>query len=291
MHVLGIIGGSGLYDIPGLKDVEEVEISTPYGRPSDAIVQGRLGDTKLLFLPRHGRGHRFAPHEINYRANICALHGLGATHLLSISAVGSMKEHIAPGHLVVVDQFLDWTKRRVSTFFEGGIVGHVPFADPTSGDLSRAAGEAVQRAGGTVHRGGTYVCIDGPQFSTRAESAMFRSFGVSVIGMTAMPEAKLAREAGLAFALLALVTDYDCWHESEATVSVDAVLATVRSNVGLARRCVAELASSLHTLPPWDRTRDIRSAVMTDPTVIPSDAGAALSWLLPPSSTVATRTT
>ncbi|HEY6462448.1 MAG TPA: MTAP family purine nucleoside phosphorylase, partial [Polyangiaceae bacterium] len=182
--VLGVIGGSGLYEIDGLTNVEEVTVDTPFGAPSDAVVRGRLGDTTLLFLPRHGRGHRIAPHEIPFRANVCALKKLGARQLVSISAVGSMREAIAPGDFVVADQVIDLTKRRVSTFFEEGIVGHVGFADPVCPALSEALAAGAERAGAKVHRKGTYVCIEGPQFSTRAESLLYRSWGVSVVGMT-----------------------------------------------------------------------------------------------------------
>src|SRR5271165_2770827 len=229
--VLGIIGGSGLYEIEGLSSVEHVTVETPYGPPSDTVVRGKLGDATLLFLPRHGRGHRIAPHEIPFRANVCALKKLGATHLVSVSAVGSMKEEIAPGDFVVVDQLIDLTKRRVSTFFEEGVVAHVGFADPVCHLLSDALAQAAARAEARVHQDGVYVCIEGPQFSTRAESNLYRSWGVSVIGMTALPEAKLAREAELPYALCALATDYDCWHESEADVSVEAVLAVMKTNV------------------------------------------------------------
>src|SRR5579859_4151550 len=244
-HVLAVIGGSGLYEIEGLSGVEEVRVETPFGPPSDAIVRGRLTDTTLLFLPRHGRGHRIPPHEIDARANICALKKLGATHLVSISAVGSMKDGIAPGDFVVVDQFIDLTKGRTSSFFGAGLVGHVGFADPVCADLSEALARAAERGGARIHQGGTYVCIEGPQFSTRAESRLYRSWGVSVIGMTAMPEAKLAREAELPYALLALATDYDCWHEAEEDVSVEAVLAVLQKNVARARRVVGELAPVL----------------------------------------------
>src|SRR5580704_16426403 len=235
-RVLGVIGGSGLYEIEGLVGGEEVVVDTPFGPPSDTVVRGRLGDTTLLFLPRHGRGHRVAPHEIPFRANVCAMKKLGATHLVSISAVGSMREAIAPGDFVVVDQLIDLTKRRPSTFFEDGLVGHVGLADPVCPALAGALADGATRAGARVHRGGTYVCIEGPQFSTRAESRLYRSWGVAVIGMTALPEAKLAREAELPYALLALATDYDCWHESEEDVTVEAVLATMRENVKHARR-------------------------------------------------------
>src|SRR5690349_16636886 len=208
-RVLGVIGGSGLYEMGGLTDIEEMDVETPFGAPTDRIVRGRLGDVELLFLPRHGRGHRHPPHLINYRANVCAMKRLGATHLVSLSAVGSMKETIEPGHVVVVDQYLDMTKRRTSTFFDEGIVAHVAFADPVCPALASAAAIAARRAGAVAHEGGTYVCIEGPQFSTRAESHLYRSFGVSVIGMTAMPEAKLAREAELPYATVAFATDFD----------------------------------------------------------------------------------
>ena len=279
-RALGVIGGSGLYEIEGLTGVEEVRVETPYGPPSDVVVRGRLGDTTLLFLPRHGRGHRIAPHEIPFRANVCALKKLGATHLVSISAVGSMKETIAPGDFVIVDQLVDLTKRRVSTFFEGGIVGHVGFADPVCPALSEALVKAATVAGARVHAGGTYVCIEGPQFSTRAESLIYRSWGVSVIGMTALPEAKLAREAELPYALLALATDYDCWHESEEDVSVEAVLAVMGKNVATARRAVAELARTLPDPAPSPASRALASAIMTARDRIAPDALARLEWLV-----------
>jgi 5'-methylthioadenosine phosphorylase len=279
-NVLAVIGGSGLYDIDGLTQVEEVHVETPFGQPSDAVVRGRLGQTTMLFLPRHGRGHRVAPHEINSRANICAIKKLGATHLLSVSAVGSMKEDIAPGDFVVVDQFVDLTKRRAATFFDEGLVAHVGFADPVCEHLAEVLVGAGERAGARVHRSGTYVCIEGPQFSTRAESQLYRSWGVSVIGMTAMPEAKLAREAELPFALLALATDYDCWHESEEDVDVAAVVRVLQRNVSTARRVIAELA---HVLPDPAKSRAhsaLASAFMTRPDNIPPATMARLRWLV-----------
>jgi 5'-methylthioadenosine phosphorylase len=279
-HILAIIGGSGLYEVDGLTDVEELHVDTPFGPPSDAIVRGRLRGTTLLFLPRHGRGHRIPPHRIDFRANVCAMKKLGATHLVSISAVGSMKETILPGDFVVVDQFIDLTRRRVSTFFEDGIVAHVGFADPVCADLAGALADASERVGSRVHRGGTYVCIDGPQFSTRAESLLYRSWDVSVIGMTAMPEAKLAREAELPFALLALATDYDCWHVSESDVSVEAVLAVLGANVSAARRTVAELAQAL---PDPLRSRAngaLASSLMTARDRISPATLAQLDWLI-----------
>jgi 5'-methylthioadenosine phosphorylase len=279
-YVLGVIGGSGLYEIEGLTHVERVHVDTPFGVPSDAIVRGRLGDTTLLFLPRHGRGHRIAPHEIPFRANVCAMKKLGATHLLSISAVGSMKEAIAPGHFVVVDQYIDLTRRRVSTFFEEGVVAHVGFADPVCPQLSASAAAAAERAGARVHRGGTYVCIEGPQFSTRAESLLYRSWGVAVIGMTAMPEAKLAREAELPFAMLALATDYDCWHESEEDVTVEAVIAVLHRNVATARATVSELAGALPDPTKSRASGVLEGALMTSRERIPATTFARLEWLI-----------
>jgi 5'-methylthioadenosine phosphorylase len=280
-YVLGVLGGSGLYEMEGLRNVKERAIDTPFGPPSDAIVEGELGETKLLFLPRHGRGHRVPPHQINFRANICALKLAGATHLVSISAVGSMKEEIVPGNFVVVDQYIDLTKRRITTFFEDGIAAHVPMADPTCEHLAHALAEGAKRVhAGHVHEGGTYVCIDGPQFSTRAESLVYRSWGVSVIGMTAMPEAKLAREAELPFATLALATDYDCWHESEEDVTVEAVIAVMQKNVATARKTIAELAKNLPD-PTKSRAHGVlRGAVMTAPNLIPPHTKEKLSWLL-----------
>jgi 5'-methylthioadenosine phosphorylase len=279
-NVLAVIGGSGLYDIPGLTDVKEARVETPFGPPSDAIVEGRLGDTRLLFLPRHGRGHRIAPHRIDSRANVCALKKLGATHLVAISAVGSMRDDIAPGDFVVVDQFIDLTKGRASTFFDDGLVGHVGFADPVCADLAGALASAAERTGARVHRGGTYVCIEGPQFSTRAESRLYRSWGVSVIGMTAMPEAKLAREAELPYALLALSTDYDCWHESEADVTLEAVLAVLGDNVAKARRTVGELAPSLPDPSKSRAAGALSAALMTARERIPPATIARLDWLV-----------
>ncbi|HEX3769700.1 MAG TPA: S-methyl-5'-thioadenosine phosphorylase [Polyangiaceae bacterium] len=279
-YVLGVIGGSGLYDIPGLTDVRETPVETPFGPPSDVVVEGRLGATRLLFLPRHGRGHRIPPHRIDSRANVCALKTLGATHLVSISAVGSMREDIPPGDFVVVDQFIDLTKRRVSTFFEDGIVGHVGFADPICEDLSRALASAAERSGARVHRGGTYVCIEGPQFSTRAESLLYRSWGVSVIGMTAMPEAKLAREAELPYALLALSTDYDCWHESEEDVTVDAVLKVMGENVAKARLAIAELAQTLPDPTKSCAAGALGAAIMTARDRITPEVRSRLDWLM-----------
>jgi 5'-methylthioadenosine phosphorylase len=283
---LAVIGGSGLYDIEGLTGTTTLTVDTPFGPPSDSIVKGQLGATTLLFLPRHGRGHRIPPHAINYRANICALRMAGATHLLTVSAVGSMKEHIVPGDLVVADQFIDLTKRRPSTFFDEGLVGHVSFADPVCAELARTLADAAERAmlstgvARTVHRGGTYVCIEGPQFSTRAESALYRSWGVDVIGMTAMPEAKLAREAELPYAVLALATDYDCWHATAEPVTVEAVVATLGANVALARRTIAEACAKLPDAQKSNAAGALKNAVMTSPESISPEARKRLAWLV-----------
>jgi 5'-methylthioadenosine phosphorylase len=281
-YTLGVLGGSGLYEMEGLRDVSELAVDTPFGKPSDVLVKGTLADgTTLLFLPRHGRGHQTPPHQINYRANVCALKTSGATHLVSVSAVGSMKEEIEPGHLVVPDQFIDLTKKRVTTFFEDGVAGHVPFADPVCGLLAKALGDAGEATGTRVHRGGTYVCMEGPQFSTRAESRLYRSWGVSVIGMTSMPEAKLAREAELPFATLALATDYDCWHETHDDVTVEVVVATMKKNVSVAKRAIALLASALPDPTKSIAHRAARGAVMTAAAAVSAEARARLGWLLP----------
>lgn len=284
-NVLAVIGGSGLYSVDDMTDIEEVHVDTPFGAPSDAVICGRLRESgaPMMFLPRHGRGHRLSPTHINYRANICALKKLGATHVLSVSAVGSMKEEIAPGDLVVVDQFIDLTKRRVSSFLEDGIVGHVAFADPVCGILANATYEAAKATGARAHKGGTYVCIEGPQFSTRAESLVYRSWGVSVIGMTNMPEAKLAREAELPYATLALSTDYDCWHHSEEAVTVEMVIATLTKNVRFAREVAKRLAANLPDVSNSIAKGALQNAVMTAPEKIPHETRERLAWLLSPS--------
>jgi 5'-methylthioadenosine phosphorylase len=243
---LGVIGGSGLYDIDDLEDVTALDVATPFGPPSETITAGWIGDVRLLFLPRHGRGHRLSPSEVPYRANIHALRQLGADGVLSISAVGSMREDIEPGHVVVPDQLIDRTRSgRPSTFFEGGLVAHVQLADPYCPGLRHGIAEAARAAGADVHNGGTLLVMEGPAFSTRAESLLYRSWGVDVIGMTALPEAKLAREAELCYATLALATDYDCWHATEEDVTVEAVLAVLRRNTALARRVLRGLVDRL----------------------------------------------
>jgi 5'-methylthioadenosine phosphorylase len=247
---IGIFGGSGLYELAGIEDVRETPVSTPFGEPSAPPIVGRFAGRTVIFIPRHGRGHRLLPSEVNYRANVCALKQLGATQVISVSAVGSMKEEIRPGDFVLVDQFVDRTHRRASTFFGDGCVGHVAFADPVCPELSpmvAAGARAAVANGHTVHIGGAYLCIEGPQFSTRAESNIYRSFGVSVIGMTGATEAKLCREAELCFSLVALATDYDCWHPEEASVTAGAVLEVMKANVAAAQEILQRALPSLPT--------------------------------------------
>lgn len=263
-EILGVIGGSGLYEMEGLKNVREVLVKTPFGDPSDVVVVGQLGATTLAFLPRHGRGHRIPPTEINYRANIWALKKIGVTRILSVSAVGSMKESIRPGDIVVVDQFYDLTKRRVSTFFGDGVVAHIPFADPVCPCLFDLAHASAKKVVKRVHKGGTYLCMEGPQFSTRAESRIHRKWGVDVIGMTNMPEAKLAREAEICYATIALATDYDCWHESEEDVSIEAILGIVRSNVENSKRIIREVVSRLPGKVPCACGDALKFGIVTD---------------------------
>jgi len=276
MKTVGVIGGSGLYEMEGLERVDEIFLETPYGNPSDVIISGHLGDTRLLFVPRHGRGHNYLPHEVPYRANIWALKELGADWCISLSAVGSLREEIVPGHVVLIDQFIDRTKGRPSSFFGDGVAGHVAFGEPISPVLQEILVGAARDAGATLHVGGTYVCMEGPAFSTRAESELYRSWGASVIGMTNLPEAKLAREAEIAYATVALATDYDCWHPGHDDVSVDAVIATLKKNVALAKKIVALAASRIpEELDPLVDGAS-RFAVMTAPDQIPAHRREAL---------------
>ncbi len=268
----------------GLTEVERVRVDTPFGVPSDDYVVGRLGDAKLIFLPRHGRGHRFLPSEINFRANLHGLKQLGAQWVLSVSAVGSLRAEIAPGHIVLPDQFIDRTKARESSFFGDGVVAHVAFGDPVCGALlahiANGAKAAVDELGTELHVGGTHVVMEGPAFSTRAESNLYRSWGAHIIGMTNLPEAKLAREAELCYAVIALATDYDCWHESEADVTVETVVATLRRNVELAKRIIVNCAA----LIPAERScacgHALDHAVMTAPEAIPPSTRNRLALLL-----------
>jgi 5'-methylthioadenosine phosphorylase len=269
VNTVGVIGGSGLYDMPGLQDVERVRLTTPFGDPSDEFVCGTLAGMRLVFLPRHGRGHRILPSEVNFRANIFGMKSLGAEWIVAVASVGSLRDEIAPGHLVVPDQLIDRTVQRASTFFGNGIVAHIPFADPFCPVVGAARIEAARRVGATVHPRGTYVCMEGPQFSTRAESLWYRQWGAAVIGMTALQEAKLAREAEMCFATLALATDYDCWHETEADVAIAEVLRILNEHVAMAQRVIAEAVRDLRPPRTCPCARALEHAIITDRACIP----------------------
>lgn len=279
---IGILGGSGLYDIEGLERVREVRVRTPFGAPSDAIIVGVLGGVRVAFLSRHGRGHRINPGSINYRANIYALKSLGVRQVISVSAVGSMKESIRPGDVVLPDQFIDLTKRRVSTFFDEGIVAHVGFGEPVCSSVADVLEEAGRSVGATLQRGGTYVCMEGPQFSTKAESRLYRQWGVDVIGMTNMPEAKLAREAELCYATVALATDYDCWHETEEAVTVEAILATLHKNVALAKQLLKAAVPKLAPDRACACQQALQTAIVTAPDHMSAPAKRRLNLLIAP---------
>jgi 5'-methylthioadenosine phosphorylase len=281
---IGVIGGSGLYQMEGMTDVEEVALQTPFGDPSDVIALGKVEGVPMAFLPRHGRGHHISPTEIPARANIWALKSLGVEWVVAVSAVGSLREHIAPRDLLIPDQLFDRTKSRVNSFYEGGVVVHCTFAEPFCPTLGGLLLEsALELADVKVHAGGTYVCIEGPLFSTKAESRVYRNWGMDVIGMTALPEAKLAREAELCYATIACVTDYDCWHESEESVTVEMVIGNLGANVANAQRILRTVAKRI----PADRSANacecphaLATAIMTDHTMIPAEARQRYSLLL-----------
>ena len=243
--IVGVIGGSGLYEMEGLEEIQSISLKTPFGDPSDSFVVGSLEGVKVAFLPRHGKGHRIQPSSLNFRANIYGMKKLGAQWIIGVSAVGSMKESIHPGDMVIPNQFIDQTKCRPNTFFSDGIVGHISFADPVCPVLSRILYEAGTNAGATVHKDGTYLCIEGPQFSTRAESKLFRTWGVDIIGMTNLPEAKLAREAEICYATIAFATDYDCWHEAAGDVSIGEVLRILAQSTKTAKNAIRYAIQSL----------------------------------------------
>lgn len=277
---IGIIGGSGLYAMEGLDRIREIRPVTPFGRPSDALILGVIDGIRVAFLSRHGRGHRIGPSEINYRANIYALKSVGVTRVVSVSAVGSMKEALRPGHVVLPDQFVDQTKRRAGTFFDEGVVAHVAFADPVCAVLSAALFKAATGEGAMAHQGGTYLCIEGPQFSSRAESFLYRQWGVDVIGMTNLPEAKLAREAELCYATMSLVTDYDCWHGSEESVTVNMILDTLRKNVALAKRILRAVMPVAAEPRRCGCGQALASAIVTAPDQIPAATRKRLGLLI-----------
>jgi 5'-methylthioadenosine phosphorylase len=278
-RAIGIIGGSGLYEMEGLEDVRELEVSTPFGAPSDALVEGRYGGRRLVFLPRHGRGHRLLPSEVPYRANIWALRSLGVEWVLSISAVGSLEEDVRPGEICLPDQFIDRTWGRAGTFFGNGIVGHVGMADPVCLDLQSSVWENRDAVGVPFHRGGTYVCIQGPQFSTRAESFLYRSWGARVVGMTNATEARLAREAELCYVTISLVTDYDCWHETEEEVRIEAVLEVLHKNVDAAKRAIQCTVRGIPAERSCACKEAARYAIMTEKDKIPPETRRSIALL------------
>jgi 5'-methylthioadenosine phosphorylase len=281
---IGIIGGSGLYKMDALKDVEEVQITTPFGSPSDALILGTLEGTRVAFLARHGRNHHLLPTELPFRANIYAMKSLGVEYLISASAVGSLKAEAKPLDMVVPDQFIDRTKNRISTFFGDGIVAHVAFGDPICIHLAKVLADTVEDLNFsevTLHRGGTYVCMEGPAFSTKAESNLHRSWGATVIGMTNLPEAKLAREAEIAYATLALVTDYDCWHPDHDSVTVEMVIGNLQKNAANAQKVIQETVHRLTQNPPVsDAHSALKYAILTPLEKVPAATKEKLDLLL-----------
>ncbi len=277
---IGVIGGSGLYDIDGMTDIEEVNLETPFGRPSDSIVVGKLEGVGTAFLPRHGRGHRLLPAEVPARANIYALKSLGVEWIIAINSVGSLKQEIRPGSLLIPDQLIDRTHGRVSTFFGEGIVAHVSFAEPFCLELSQFLYQAAREAGAVVHRKGTYVVMEGPAFSTRAESSLHRSWGTDVIGMTALPEAKLAREAEICYGIIACVTDYDAWQAGEEAVTVEMILQTMRNNIDTAKKIIRLAVARIPQERKCECATALKNAIVTDPKVVPAGAKEKLGLLI-----------
>lgn len=281
---IGVIGGSGLYRMEGMTDVEEVRVHTPFGDPSDAIAIGKVDGVSMAFLPRHGRGHRISPTEIPVRANIWALKSLGVEYVISISAVGSLREHIAPRDLVIPDQLFDRTKSRVNSFFEDGIVVHCTFAEPFCPWLSKLLYDSARSLEDVkVHEGGTYVCMEGPLFSTKAESNLYRQWGMDIIGMTALPEAKLAREAELSYATIACVTDYDCWHESEESVTVEMIMGNLGANVANAQRILHTVAQQIAANPAVvtnSAASSLAASIITDPTLLSAEVKEKYNLLI-----------
>ena len=277
---IGIIGGTRLYDIEGMTDIEEVDIDTPFGKPSDTIVVGRLGGVKAAFLPRHGRGHPIPPTDVPMRANIYALKSLGVEHIIGINSAGSLKEELKPGELVIPDQLIDRTQGRVNTFFRESIVAHIPFAEPFCPALSQVVYQSAQAAGAAVHRGGTCVVMEGPAFSTKAESYLYRSWGADIIGMTALPEAKLAREAEICYAIIACVTDYDCWHERHESVTVEIILNVQRHNIDTAKKIIKLALGKIPEKRDCECANALKTAIVTAPEKIPDEQKKKLNLLI-----------
>jgi len=277
---IGIIGGSGLYEMPGLTDRSDMELSTPFGAPSDRLIAGTLSGQRVAFLARHGRGHRWMPSELNFRANIYAMKLLGVERILSVSAVGSLKEELAPLDIILPDQFVDRTRGRISTFFGNGLVAHISFADPICPDLLEQVHQASHKAGIPSKKGGTYVCMEGPAFSTKAESNLYRSWGMDVIGMTNLQEAKLAREAEICYVTIALVTDYDCWHESHETVSADMIIANLQKNCQAAQSIIAQTVQDLQHTRRCQCGEALKYALITDRAMISNETKRRLECIV-----------
>ncbi|MEW5895180.1 MAG: S-methyl-5'-thioadenosine phosphorylase [Candidatus Omnitrophota bacterium] len=271
MAKIGVIGGSGLYQMDGLDVIDEVCMGTPFGQPSCSFIIGKMDGFEVVFLPRHGKGHKFSPSEINYRANIFGMKKLGVKAIISVSACGSLKEELKPSEFVLPDQFVDRTYKRQSSFFTDGIVAHVAFAEPTSPEIRAALAESAKELGIVAHEGGTYFNMEGPQFSTKAESRMYRTMGFDVIGMTNATEAKLAREAEISYATLAAVTDYDCWHETHETVSVDMIIATLNKNIENARKIIKRSVPKIGAMRSFTAEDALKFAVITSPDAIPEN--------------------
>jgi 5'-methylthioadenosine phosphorylase len=277
---IGVIGGTGLYQIEGLTNIEEVNIDTPFGKPSDSIITGRLEGVGIAFLPRHGRGHRLSPTEVPYQANIYALKSLGVEHIISVNSVGSFKKELKPGDLVIPDQLIDRTRRRVSTFFGEGIVAHIPFAEPFCPDLSRILFAAAKEIGATVHPKGTYIAMEGPAFSTRAESRLYRSWGADIIGMTMLPEAKLAREAEICYASIACVSDYDSWQEEVEPVTAEMVMDIVHRYINTAKKIIKLAVARVPKKRDCECASALKTAIITDPKLIPPEQKKKLKLLI-----------
>ncbi|MBN1571191.1 MAG: S-methyl-5'-thioadenosine phosphorylase [Acidobacteria bacterium] len=277
---IGIIGGTGLYDMPGLTERSEIEVETPFGPPSDRFIIGTLSGSRVAFLSRHGRGHRFMPTELNFRANIFAMKLLGVERILSVSAVGSLKEDIIPLDIVLPDQFVDRTRGRISTFFGNGLVAHIAFGDPVCLDLLDQVYRASHKVGINAKKGGTYVCMEGPAFSTRAESRLYRSWGMDVIGMTNLQEAKLAREAEICYVTIALVTDYDCWHETHESVSADMIIANLQKNCQAAQSIIAQTVKDLDSTRKCRCGEALKYSLITDRACIPSETKKKLECIV-----------
>ncbi len=277
---IGVIGGTGLYDIEGLTDIEEVNVDTPFGKPSDAITIGKLEGVGIAFLPRHGRGHRISPTELPVRANIYALKSLGVEHIIAVSSAGSFKQEIKPGDLLIPDQLIDRTRNRVNTFYEGGIVTHIAFADPFCPILCQVLYQAAKETGASVHPKGTFVVMEGPAFSTRAESRLYRSWGADLIGMTALPEAKLAREAEICYAIIGCITDYDSWWHSAEPITIDVILGTMHQNIDTAKKIIKLAVSRIPAERNCGCATALETAIVTNPELIPAEQKKKLNLLI-----------